>query len=182
VRPRRSAVKPYAQALWELARERGQVEQVDAELERVVALLDAEPTLRAVLTRPWVPVAVRRAVAQEVAARLGCASLVRDFVALAAAQGRGGELAAILDTYRALVDEGRGRVRARVRTAVPLTPEERAAVARALGQALGGKQVVVEDVVDPRLLAGFIAEVNSYMVDASLDGQLARLRERLARG
>jgi F-type H+-transporting ATPase subunit delta len=175
-------VKPYARALYELARERGELEQAGAELARVVALVDAEPTLRAVLTRPWVPAAACRAVAQEVAARLGCAPLVRDFVALAAAQGRGGELEAILEAYRALVDEGRGRVRARVRSAVALTPEEREHVARALGRALGDKRVEVDEVVDPRLLAGFIAEVDSYLVDASLDGQLARLRERLARG
>lgn len=182
MRLRRAVARPYARALWELAQERGLVEQAGAELERVVALLDAEPALRAVLTRPWIPAAARRAVAQEVAARLGCAPLVRECVALAVAQGRGDALGAILEAYRALVDEGRGRVRARVRTAVPLTPEEREQVAHALGRALGGKRVVVDEVVDPRLLGGFIAEVDSYMVDASLDGQLARLRGRLARG
>src|SRR6185436_3318755 len=40
----------------------------------------------------------------------------------------------------------------------------------------------VEERVDPTLLGGFVAQVGSYIVDGSLDGQLARMRERLARG
>ena len=37
-------------------------------------------------------------------------------------------------------------------------------------------------VVDRELLGGFVAEIGSVLVDGSLDGQLARMRERLARG
>jgi len=73
-------------------------------------------------------------------------------------------------------------VRARVRTAVPLTEAERTALRERLGRAMGGKQVVLEEVVDDRLLGGFVAEVGSFIVDGSLDGQLARLRDRLATG
>jgi len=65
---------------------------------------------------------------------------------------------------------------------VPLTPEERQALQQRLGRRLGGKQVSLDEVVDQRLLGGFVAEVDSYIVDGSLDGQLARLRDRLARG
>jgi F0F1-type ATP synthase delta subunit len=36
--------------------------------------------------------------------------------------------------------------------------------------------------MDPNLLGGFVANVGSLILDGSLDGQLARLRERLVRG
>jgi len=81
-----------------------------------------------------------------------------------------------------MLDAARGRVRARVRSAVPLTEADRAALAQRLGRALGGKQVVVEEIVDKNLLGGFVAEIGSLVVDGSLDGQLARIRERLAKG
>src|SRR5213592_2390388 len=51
-----------------------------------------------------------------------------------------------------------------------------------VGEALGGKHVAVDAVVDKNLLGGFVAEIGSVIVDGSLDGQLARLKERLARG
>ena len=73
-------------------------------------------------------------------------------------------------------------MRARVRTAVALGDEGRAALARGLGRAVDGKQVVLEEVTDRGLLGGFVAELGSLLVDGSLDGQLARVRDRLARG
>ena len=46
---------------------------------------------------------------------------------------------------------------------------------------MGGKQVLFEEELDPQLLGGFVAEVGTYIVDASLDGQLARIGDRLKR-
>jgi F0F1-type ATP synthase delta subunit len=65
---------------------------------------------------------------------------------------------------------------------VPLSEAERSALAGRLSRALGGKHVVLEAVADRKLLGGFVAEVGSLLVDGSLDGQLARLHQRLARG
>ena len=109
-------------------------------------------------------------------------TLARDFLALVAAQGRVDHLETITAAYRELDDEAAGRVRARVRTAVPLSEAERSALAGRLGRVVGGKQVVLEEVADRELLGGFVAEVGSLLVDGSLDGQLARLRHRLEHG
>jgi F0F1-type ATP synthase delta subunit len=91
--------------------------------------------------------------------------------------------------YRSLLDAAHGRVRARVRTAVPLTEADRTALGQRLGRALASKagsakpvDVVIEEVQDNHLLGGFVAEIGSLVVDGSLDGQLARLRERLVKG
>ena len=73
-------------------------------------------------------------------------------------------------------------MRARVRTAAPLTDLDRAALASKLQRSLGGKQVVIEEVLDKTLLGGFVAEIGSFVVDGSLDAQLARMRERLVKG
>jgi len=177
-----TAARPYARALWELAQERGQVDAVGRELDVVAQAIGQAPALRDLFARPWVAASVKRAVAQEVAARLGLSPLTRDFVALLARRGRGDQLEGIRDVFRQLVDEDLGRLRAHVRTAVPLTKGERDRLGERLGRALGGKQVVLEETVDQGLLGGFVAEVGSYIVDASLDGQLTRLRDRLAKG
>jgi F-type H+-transporting ATPase subunit delta len=72
-------------------------------------------------------------------------------------------------------------VRAEVRTSVAFSADEKTQLAARLGQALG-KQVLVAESVDTSLLGGFVAQVGSLILDGSLDGQLARMRERLARG
>lgn len=49
-----------------------------------------------------------------------------------------------------------------------------------LGQVLGGRPVVLEDVVDRAMLGGFIVESGSLVLDGGLEGQLERMRHRLA--
>jgi F-type H+-transporting ATPase subunit delta len=174
--------RSYGKALFELATERNQVDAIGRELDAIAAQFAAEPQLHAFFARPWVTSAAKRNVALELSTRLQVSKLTQDFLALVAAHRRADHLEAIVAAYRELQDEAAGRVRARVRTAVPLTDADRSALASRLSQALGGKQVVLEEVADRELLGGFVAEVGSLLVDASLDGQLARMHRRIAQG
>jgi F-type H+-transporting ATPase subunit delta len=178
----RAAVKPYARALHDVAKERQQTEPVGRDLEAFVAVVEREKELRDFFGRPWIATAVKRAAAMDIATRLGLSPLVRDFVGLVAAHGRAPHLDAIAVAYRDMVDGDLGRVRARVRTAIPLTDAERDALRARLGQAMGAREVLVQEEVDAKLLGGFIAEIGTYIVDGSLDGQLARIEERLVKG
>jgi F-type H+-transporting ATPase subunit delta len=96
-------------------------------------------------------------------------------------RGRADHLAEIITAYRTLVDADLGRARAQVRTAVAFTDAEKQKLSVRLEQALG-KRIILEEQVDASLLGGFIAQVGSLILDGSLDGQLARMRQRLARG
>jgi F-type H+-transporting ATPase subunit delta len=174
--------RSYAKALFELASERNQVDAIARDLHAIDEQFATNAELRAFFARPWVASSAKRAAAAEVAARLGVSPLAGDFLALVAAQGRADHVQTITAAYRELQDEAVGRVRARVRTAVPLSAAERTALAERLGRALGVKQVLLEEMADRELLGGFVAEVGSLLVDGSLDGQLARLRDRLVHG
>jgi F-type H+-transporting ATPase subunit delta len=176
-----AVAKSYAKAIFELARERNQADQIQAELERAAEAVAAAGDATDVLGRPWISPEVRKRLAEEIGQKLELSKLGRDFLGLLAAQGRADHLAAIAHAYRDMLDAANGRVRARVRTAVALTDADRAALSEKLRRALG-KQVMVEEVVDRNLLGGFVAEIGSLVVDGSLDGQLARMRERLVKG
>lgn len=177
-----AVAKSYAKAIFELARERNQADQIQAELARAAEAVTADGEVADVLGRPWISPVVRRQVAEEIGQKLELSKLGRDFLGLLAAQGRADHLAAIAQVYRDMLDAASGRVRARVRTAVALSDADRSALSAKLQRALGGKQVVIEEVPDKNLLGGFVAEIGSLVVDGSLDGQLARMRERLVKG
>ena len=152
-------------------------ERFDDSHDGWAAVRERSDLIDQVLAQLW-----KRNIAIEIATRLQVSKLARDFLALVAAQGRADRLEAIAGAYRELHDEAEGRVRARVRTTVPLSAADRSALAGRLSHALGGKQVVLEEIADRELLGGFVAEVGSLLVDASLDGQLARMHRRLAQG
>jgi F-type H+-transporting ATPase subunit delta len=177
-----AAAKAYAKALFALAKERNQVEVVGREVATAVDTLGTDPELRTFFARPGVAPSAKRAVAEEIGRRLEVSKLTRDFLALVADHGRGDQLDAIGAVYRDLEDADLGRVRARVRAAIPLDDAERSAIAERLSRALDGKRVLVDATVDASLLGGFVAEIGSLVVDGSLDDQLARIRERLSRG
>jgi len=181
MKSRHGTARRYAKAIFSIAREAGNAEAAGRELEQFAAALAASPALGAMLQRPWIKPGDRQAVATEVAKRVGASATVQKAVGLVAGRGRMDHLPELLAAYRAMVDEAAGRVRAELRTSVAFTADEKTQLAARLGQALG-KQVIVEESVDTSLLGGFVAQVGSLILDGSLDGQLARMRERLARG
>src|SRR6266536_2969128 len=164
MRAREVTARRYAKALFAAAREAGPAAAAGAELEAFQQALAAHPEARDVLSRPWIKAADRRA-----------------FAALVGERGRMDHLPEIVAAYRGLVDEDLGQARARVRTAVALLPEDTRRLASRLEQILG-KRIFLEEHVDHTLLGGFIAQVGSLILDGSLDGQLERMRERLAGG
>jgi F-type H+-transporting ATPase subunit delta len=182
VREGNTVARRYAKALFSLAREQHRTEAVGRELGAVIEALTSSPELTEFLSRPWNGAAAKRGAAVAVVGRLDVSTPLRNLVGVLATRGRIDRLRDIGAAYRDLVDGDLGRVRAQVRTAVPLTAQERLALAARLGRALGGKQVLLEEVVDRNLLGGFIAQVGSLVLDGSLDDQLARLRERVVRG
>jgi len=181
MRAQEGTARRYAKALHAAATEAGAGEAVGRELGAFLDGLQINRGAVEILARPWIKPADRRAAALALAEKSGCGKLVRDFVALVAQRGRLDHLETIVAAYRDLIDADLGQARARVRSAVALTDAEKAQLTRHLQAALG-KQIILEGSVDTNLLGGFVAQVGSLILDGSLDGQLARMRERLVRG
>jgi len=182
MRRREATAKRYARALFLLAREQGREEATGQELEAARESIFAHGELVEFLLRPWIKGETKKAVIATVAAEARCSPLVKDFLGLLAMQGRVDHLPEIVRVFRQVVDETHGRVRAEVRCAVSLTRGEREALSAGLGRAVGKQVFVEEEVVDSTVLGGFVAHIDSLVLDGSLNGQLARLRERLIRG
>ena len=181
MRAREGTARRYAKALYDLAREGGQTEAVGREIGQVAAIFAEDERARDVLTQPWIKPGDRRAVASAIAQKVGAGKLVQDFAGLVSERGRADHLPEIIAAYQTLVDAEQGRARAQVRTAVALSAKEKQELSARLERALG-KRIILEERVDATLLGGFIAQVGSLILDGSLDEQLARMRQRLARG
>ena len=176
---RRRAATPYAKALFEVAKERDQLELVGRELGEAAATFGSVAELRDFFARPWIPATAKQEVAVEVAQRSGLSKLTSDFLALLAGRGRTDHLAVIADKYQKLLDQELHRLCAQVRTAVPLTDEARGTLSAKLERVLAGRHVLLEEIVDPTMLGGFVVESGGVVLDASLEGQLEKMRRHL---
>jgi len=137
--------------------------------------------LRRCLTHPALERAERLGVLDTLLARLGLETTLANFLRVVLVRGRFALLASMVASYEGLVDAAAGRVRVRVESATPLTPEQHAWL-RALWCRRVGREVVMETALVPELLGGVVVSVGGKVYDSSLARHLARLREAILRG
>jgi F-type H+-transporting ATPase subunit delta len=176
----RAAASRYARALFDVAlKERGDLEQIEAQLASFVGLFSQHPQLKKVLLNPAVPVPRKSAVVSDLTGRLGATPVLAKLLHLLAERDRLVLLPDLLSTYRDRVLDHRHVVRAEVTTATPLTTMRAQEIERRLAQ-VTGRTVTMTSRVDPAIIGGVIARIGSTVYDASVTRQLEKIRSRLA--
>jgi F-type H+-transporting ATPase subunit delta len=175
-----AAARRYARALFSLAGEEGRVEEVRSELTELRRLFSESRELQHALFRPLHPVAERRSVLRDLTTRVGASRTVSNFFGYLVDRRRLIDFESIYEEYGRLADGAAGRVRAKVVSAVRLRDEQRERLRRALAERTG-KQVELEEGVDPSLLGGAVASVGGVVFDGSLRTQLAQLHGSLTK-
>lgn len=173
-----SVARRYAKALFALARDEQALERVAVELESL-ATLARDPAVGDTLANPLLSFAARRAIARTLADQLQLSTTTRNFLGLLAEHQRLDQLVAIADHYRRLLDEQLGQVRARITSAVALSPTQKDEIVATFAR-LTGKRVLPTLAVDADLLGGVIVEVEGKVYDGSLRTQLGRLAASIA--
>lgn len=87
----------------------------------------------------------------------------------------------IADDFLTLVNEKKGIVLAKVKTAIEITDSEKKFLADRLRQ-YTGKDIKATYSVDPAIKGGFIANVEDRIIDASIIRQLELLKEKFISG
>ena len=107
---------PYAKALFEVmtSSDRGRLEEVASELDRVAETVDAVPEFLRALTTPTVPVENKIEILDAVLNALNITQPTRRFLHVVQQHYRVEHMADIAETYRELVDRSMGRTRATI--------------------------------------------------------------------
>lgn len=170
--------KRYAQALFELGEESGQLSGLAEKLGEFAALYRTSKELRRALSHPAVPAAERDALVRAVAQKIGVPEIGIKGLLVMTHRGR---LPALRDTVLRLTqlsDQKSGILRAHVTTAVSL-PESFFASLKSQLEAATQKKVVLERALDSELIGGAIARVGDSVLDASVRGRLQKVEKDL---
>ncbi len=170
----------YTKALFQLAREAGQEEQIGREVEEFYAAYSSTE-LEKVLTNPAFAVEARKKILTQVIQNQQLSALTAHFLALLLERDRLGHLPGIVSCYRRLLNEAKGRVEAKVVSAGALEPSMLEGVRERL-RGISGKDVVLQEETDPRLLGGLLIELEGKVYDGSVRTQLEKMKQRVARG
>lgn len=165
----------YTEALFRLARARGALEAVRADVEGLTAELAVGGSLAFVFDER-LALAARR---QRLASRMSTLHpLTQSFLGLVLDKRRVEVLRGLGAAFHRRDLEERGAAEGVVESARPLAASELDQLARALGPLLG-KQLTLENRVRPDLVGGLRVVVESKMIDASLKGRLEGLKKRM---
>lgn len=168
----------YASALFDLAKDDGKLNEVEADLGNMQALLDMSEDLRRMVASPLYSTEEQSVTIAEVASKAGISPLTVNFLKLIASNRRLAALGDMIKSFRALAARARGEVSAEVASAVPLSDEQLAELRETL-KASVGKEVQLATRVDPTLLGGLVVKIGSRMIDSSLRTKLANMRSGL---
>ncbi len=165
----------YANALFELARDGAQLDEVAGDLDGLGTLIDENEDFARLIRSPVLGRDEQGKAIAAILDRAGAIELVRKFVGLLAHNRRLFVLPQIVRAYRALLADYRGEVGAEVTSARPLSEAQQEALGRALAQAVG-REVNLTARVDDGLIGGLIVRLGSRMLDTSLRTQLQNLK------
>jgi F-type H+-transporting ATPase subunit delta len=173
---RGSAPKRYAQALAQIAQERGAWEQWSRDLAAVDRLMQNR-TLSQYLRNPRIAgddkVETLRQVAED---QLSPEAM--NLLRLLIARGQSDLAREIVVWFERLADEARSVQRVQVTTAVPLGDAEREALRRRLA-GHENRPVRLTEAVDPAIIGGVVLRIGDELIDSSLRTRLVAMRSAL---
>lgn len=168
----------YAAALFDLAKDSGQLEAVEWDIETFAALMDESADFRRFVRSPVFSAEDQVRAVTAVMDQTGIGPLGANFFKLVARNRRLFVADDMIHQFRVLAARHRGEVSAEVTSAHPLTPEQAAALEAQLGETTG-KRVKLMAKVDPNLLGGLIVKLGTRMIDSSLRTKLQSLEAAL---
>lgn len=169
----------YAQALFQIAKAEGALEQVEDELFRFARLLENENRLREALSDISMPPEHRAKMVEELLGKKASPHTV-NLISFLVQQGRARDLPKIIDSLVQLAAEERERAVAEVRTAMPLDDEDRQKLKDAITRATG-KNVDLKVIIDPEVIGGLLVRVGDQVFDGTVRRRLQMAKERIGR-
>jgi F-type H+-transporting ATPase subunit delta len=165
----------YAAALFELAKEQKQLDQVERDVAAFLAMLEISADLVRLVKSPVISAQAQVRALEAILAKAGVSGFTGNFLKLIVRNRRLFAVADMLKAFQSLLARERGEVSADVASAHPLSPEQMQVLSDSLKTSIG-KNVQIRTRVDPNLLGGLIVKVGSKMIDSSLRTKLNNLK------
>jgi F-type H+-transporting ATPase subunit delta len=174
----RRVARVYAEALLDVADERGQADEVGRELSGIVTdVFGIAPGIEAALASPVVKRTAKAPIIGQ-AFQGKVSDLTFNFLNVLNAKDRLTLIRHAAAAYRDLLDQRSKRVRVTVRSAVPLTDAQTEHLRQAVGHATGLEPVVTAK-IDPTVLGGMIVQVGDQVFDSSVRTRIETIRNHL---
>ncbi len=166
----------YDEALFELSKESGKLDEVYEDFTYVIESIKENPEFFVILNSPQITQEDKKNILEET--YKGISDILLDFFKVLVDRYRIEYLMDLYDGFRILLEKDRGILDAEVISASKLDDSELDILNKKLCE-ITGKKILIENIVDPKILGGLIIKVEDKVVDGSLVRRLENLRSEL---
>lgn len=167
----------YVLPLFEIGVEKGELDRISADLGMIDHTLCESPDLRGFLTDPTIERKMKMGVIEKLFPDIS--TYTKNFLRVVIDKNRTEILKLTYRLFSDLLNEHRGVMPGELETAVQLDDSTFDELIRTLEKKFN-KRLELERKVDPSLLGGARVRVGNVVIDGSVRGRMARLKEALA--
>ena len=173
-----STSRSYALALYELAVENSQLENIEKEMKDLSELLTASSNFKEMILSPTIAKEEKRKIILIIADKNKFSEILRKFLGFVTDKNRLFFLAKIIESFLNLVSKNKGELKAKLVSSKKLSLEEQKKIQDELSKDFKS-QLNIDYEYDPDLIAGLIIQVGSVMVDTSFKTKLKKLQKSM---
>ncbi|MCP0885958.1 F0F1 ATP synthase subunit delta [Ligilactobacillus sp. WILCCON 0076] len=167
----------YSQALFEVAQEKKQLENISAELAEVKKGIATQPQFTVFMTSPSINYEAKLALLESLTKN--ASELTKNLLNMLFDYNRIANLNDVINEFNKLYDEFQKTVRVTVTTAIKLDDIQTKKLSDSFANIVNAKNVVVKPVVDSTIIGGVILQSNSYIYDGSIKTKIERIKRLL---
>lgn len=168
----------YARALADVITERGEMNEVVADLAGFASMMTGHDQLRDVFASPVLSAERKRAVLDDLLSKMQLRPTSNNFLRLLLDNSRLHNLDQMMRALARELDSRTNIVSAEITTARDISQQEEGMLADKL-KAATGKQVRLQFRTDPGIIGGVVTRIGSVVYDGSIKSQLAQMKQRL---
>jgi len=168
----------YAEALFQEAKSENKLDQVLTQLEAVSGLYETVNDFKTLVKSPLIKKEEKQAVVDVLKTKGVVDEFLYKFLTLLVSKNRLSLLELISKEVASMNRKAKGEAEAFVTVAVSMDETSKQALKQTLDK-ITGKKITLKENVDATILGGVVAQVESSLYDASVRGQLNKIKEQL---
>jgi F-type H+-transporting ATPase subunit delta len=172
-------IRRYAQGLISSAKDEGEFGSLYGELSEFEKFLSVHTKLQDTLKSPFLPATKKTEIAAQILERSSIGDKAKRFLLLLVENSRLALLPEILERLPVLWNEEHGIATFEVSSVIPLNPAQKKRLEKKLAL-LEHSPVTLTYKIDPSLIGGLSIRKGNIVYDASIQGDLERLKQKMA--
>ncbi len=166
----------YALALYQLAEEKGELDAVADDIEKVKTIINDNDDLKNIINAPGISRKKQAAIITNILQKAGINKMVTNFFNVIINNGRITAIPVIIQQFQDDRASKQGQVNAFATTAIKLDDATAARLKEAVAKIAQSDTINMTNIVDETIIGGVIVRIGSKMIDTSIKTKLNNLQ------